>query len=192
MGGCPRAWVPDSVAWLWEGSVDQEMCVQSGLDRCHGGEGSQETSLLSSPRPKNGFTGDKGVRQKQTWSSCEDRGCVLLTPDRGGSPATSEQTGCPSDVRGLCLWDLRHLGQSLVCFLWAAGLQGQRRRAELIWRGSSRPPVRPWWGEQGQGGQVLEKVFLWGREGGKEAPPPRPCLLQQKNAGPNSFVFGGD
>ena len=92
-------------------------------------------------------------------------------PDRGGSPATSEQTGCPSDVRGLCLWDLRHLGQSLVCFLWAAGLQGQRRRAELIWRGSSRPPVRPWWGEQGQGGQGLEKVFLWGREGGKEAPP---------------------
>lgn len=30
---------------------------------------------------------------------------------------------------------------------------------------------RPWWGEQGQGGQGLEKVFLWGREGGKEAPP---------------------
>lgn len=185
MGGCPRAWVPDSVAWLWEGSVDQEMCVQSGLDRCHGGEGSQETSLLSSPRPKNGFTGDKGVRQKQTWSSCEDRGCVLLTPDRGGSPAASEQTGCPSDVRGLCLWDLRHLGQSLVCFLWAAGVQGQGRRAELIWRD-------PGAGSKGREARALRKSSSGGGREERKPRPPRPCLSQQKNAGPNSFVFGGD
>lgn len=184
--GCP------TLAWLWEGSVDQEMCVQSGLDRCHGGEGSQETSLLSSPRPKNGFTGDKGVRQKQTWSSCEDRAASFSPPigeahlpPRNRLAALVTSVGSAS---GTCVTWARAWCAS--CGQLVSKVRGEGPSS--FGEGLPDPQSDPGGGSKGREARALRKSSSGGGREERKPRPPRPCLSQLKNAGPNSFVFGRD
>lgn len=180
------------MAWLWEGSVDQEMCVQSGLDRCHGGEGSQETSLLSPPRPKNGFTGDKGVRQKQTWSSCEDRAASFSPPiGEAHLPPWNRLAALVTSVgsaSGTCVTWARAWCAS--CGQLVSKVRGEGPSS--FGEGLPDPQSDPGGGSKGREARALRKSSSGGGREERKPRPPRPCLSQQKNAGPNSFVFGRD